>query len=276
MISLSYYPDDARFYLKHEFEVRCRRRPHYSLRAFARDLEVSASTLSDFFQGRSGFSRERTQTLSRKLNLPSEHHEHFWSLLEAKFAKSSEIKKKARLRIKSKLKNDPSQLALENFNFIADWYHLAILEVIDTLGHKSLLEANSLSLLLGISRKEAASALMRLQKLGLLKKEDAKYMTLSDSTYVGEEVPSEAIRLFHHQLLAKAQAALTLQSLTEREFRTNIFSLRKSDMAEFKNDLNKMSLELITKYSSRGDSDAVYCLGLQLFNLLNESVTKMN
>ncbi len=270
MISPSYFPDDPRFYLKHEFEIRCRRRSHYSLRAYARDLEVSASTLSDFFQGRLGLSRERTQTLSKKLNLPVEHQEHFWSLLEAKFAKSAETKKKARLRIKSKLKNDPSQLAVESFNFIADWYHLAILEVIDTLGKKSPLNARSLSLLLRISRSEAAAALARLTKLGLLSKKENTYITLSDSTYVGEEVSSEAIRLFHFQLLAKAQAALTSQTLTEREFRTNIFSLRKSDMAEFKNDLNKMSIELITKYSSRGDSDSVYCLGLQLFNLIDQ------
>ena len=78
------YPRDPRQYLKAELELRQQRRPQYSLRAFARDLNMSPSTLSDFFHGKLGLSKDRVRHIGTKLNLTDMQQSHFNDLLEVR------------------------------------------------------------------------------------------------------------------------------------------------------------------------------------------------
>ena len=54
-----YLPKDASSYLQEELALRKARRPQYSLRAFARDLGMSPSALSEFLAGQQGMSKDR-------------------------------------------------------------------------------------------------------------------------------------------------------------------------------------------------------------------------
>ena len=55
--------------LKAELEKRQRANARYSLRAFARDLGVSPSNLSEILQRKAGLSRIKAQEIAKKLNL---------------------------------------------------------------------------------------------------------------------------------------------------------------------------------------------------------------
>src|SRR5262245_32015851 len=93
------FPPDPRQYLKSELELRQQRRPQYSLRAFARDLNMSPSTLSDFFHGKLGLSRERVRHVGEKLRLSEAQQEHLNDLLESRFARKNEDRKAAKWRV---------------------------------------------------------------------------------------------------------------------------------------------------------------------------------
>src|SRR2546430_13739191 len=69
---------DYRRVLRKELESRCRTSPRYSLRAFARDLKISPSRLSEILSGKQGLSRaaargirsaEHTSELQSQSNL---------------------------------------------------------------------------------------------------------------------------------------------------------------------------------------------------------------
>lgn len=55
----------AAWYLNNEFTLRKQRRPYYSLRAFARDLSVSPSTLSDLLNSKKGTFRSSSSQSRR-------------------------------------------------------------------------------------------------------------------------------------------------------------------------------------------------------------------
>jgi plasmid maintenance system antidote protein VapI len=58
--------------LTREFEQRRERKPSYSLRAFARFIELDPSHLSKVFRGQRGLSQERASAIFRKLGLDSD------------------------------------------------------------------------------------------------------------------------------------------------------------------------------------------------------------
>jgi uncharacterized protein (TIGR02147 family) len=130
-MNLQVYPPDPRQYLKSELEIRQQRRPQYSLRAFARDLSMSPSTLSDFLQGKLGLSKSRVEHIGEKLNLSLDQREHFNDLLESRFARKQEDRKAAKWRVSSRIKSQVSHLSIDSLHVIAEWFHMGILELVE-------------------------------------------------------------------------------------------------------------------------------------------------
>ena len=66
---LSYESHSISEFLGAEFSKRKLRNETYSLRAFARDLGVSASRLSEILSGKLGISEKTAETIASKLRL---------------------------------------------------------------------------------------------------------------------------------------------------------------------------------------------------------------
>ncbi|MNL73115.1 hypothetical protein D3C87_1985290 [compost metagenome] len=72
--------------------------------------------------------------------------------------------------------------------------------------------------------------------------------------------------------MEKAGKALTAQSQEKRQFRSTVFSMRKKDLPQLKQDLNQFWMEQIGKYAMPTKNDSVYCFSMQLFDLLEEEI----
>src|SRR5688500_6790024 len=95
-----------RLYLQSELVRRCKENPRYSLRAFARSLQMDFSTLSKILQGHRKLGPKATSRLDQKLGLrPDEVR----SLLSP-FSGNQSAEKDAYL-----------QLANDTFEIISDW-----------------------------------------------------------------------------------------------------------------------------------------------------------
>jgi len=68
---------DFRDVLRRELQNRQQKNPAYSMRAFARDLDLSASGLSEVLSGKHSLSLRRAITVSKKLGLSEEHADAF-------------------------------------------------------------------------------------------------------------------------------------------------------------------------------------------------------
>lgn len=269
----NFYPADHRIYLREELHLRQSRRPQYSMRAFARDLEMSPSFLCEFLAGRQGLSKERVLWISKKLSLSTEQCEHFWDLVEAKFGRTAEAKKSADFRVLQKTKNEQNHLSLERFHVIADWYHFPLLEILGL--PNSDYTFKELSTILGISEITVVEAVERMKTVGLLEEETTefgttKYNIKSEYTLAGDEGANRAIQIAHQQFLNMQSRCVDTKPITERENLDVTFRLTQTDWDSMCNELRSAIMSVIAKYAdSKAEKDQVVCFTMQMVSLLN-------
>lgn len=257
--------------LRNTLVERSRAHSQYSLRAFARDLDLSPAQLSEILKGKKGLSRKTARTVAHELGFNLEETEHFCDLVESEHGRNRISREIARAKIQAKTQGSHRPLQLDVFQVVSDWYHFAILQLIKLPGWpKSGESIPWISKRLGISRVEASSALDRLERLELVEKKDGRYQVTSDYVFSSDGVPSEAIRKFHRQVLEKAIGAQGTQSLEDREFRTALFPICREDLPKAKKRMREFQKAFVDRVSATESPDRVYCFSMQLFNLTTQ------
>jgi uncharacterized protein (TIGR02147 family) len=234
------------------------------LRAFARDLEVSSSRLSEVLNGRYGLSRESAAAISKRIAWTEAERSFFCDLVESEHARASKKKREARARIES-TPSSYQQLSLDSFQVIADWFHYAILELTLIQGFRS--DVKWIAGKLGISEHVAAAAIERLKRLDLLEEVDHVLRATDSFTASPSGIPSEALKKFHRQLLEKTLTAIQMQTLEERDLSHLILAIDRSQMTEAKEEIRKFRRSFDARFGKAQKKDEVYCLGINFFRL---------
>lgn len=254
-------------YLQFEYDLRRARRPSYSMRAFARDLEVSPSGLNDFMKSRVGMSETRVQLISKILKWSADRTQHFHDLIRAQFDKDRGVRAAAQTRVKARLKQGSAALSVDEFKTISEWHHLVILELCEIRDH---IELKQIAKELDISLTLATQALRRLVKLKLIAKGKQGYKPTEANTYFGDNAPSEAIRFFHSQLLERAQKALQFTPIEERDSQSMFFSIDRRDAAKMSEEIRHSISNIVNRYAQTGKADSIQALTLQVFPVWSE------
>jgi uncharacterized protein (TIGR02147 family) len=264
-----YFPNDPKLFLQEELSIRKKRRPHYSLRAFARDLEMSPSSLCEFLSGRQGMSRERIHWVGNKINLSTIQIEHFCDLVESEFGRTPKDRKLAKVRVATRTKNDQHRLSVEKFHFIADWYNMTLLEILDLPSIE--FKSSEISKILNITEEEVKLGIKRLLHLGLIEKKDGRYIVKQDSTVTGDEGPSRAIQIYHEQFLRMQSDFVSKKSVSDRENVSGSIKISQSDWPKIREELKEVTINILTKYTANAKpKDQVLCLALQAITLFDK------
>jgi uncharacterized protein (TIGR02147 family) len=123
--------------LRAEFDQRVKHNPRYSLRAFAKALDIAPSRLSEVFRGKQGLSLSWAERISDVLKFDDERKQHFCDLVEAEHARLASRRRMAQHRLKNYEQRMEKLLRLDAFEMVADWTHGAIRELVLTDGFKS-------------------------------------------------------------------------------------------------------------------------------------------
>lgn len=268
----SMYPEahDYRSFLKSEYERRSVRNPLYSLRAFARDLTIAPSRLSEIFNQKSGLSRKTAEKLAFTMGFNPYEKEIFCTLVESQHARSHTRKEIAKQKLE-KLQTDIKfeDLSMDTFRVISDWYHLAIVELTYLKNFQS--HPAWIAKKLGIPHTQAKIAIERLKKLNLLTEtKQGKLRAKNEFNASPNGIPSGAIKKSHQQLLEKALSALYGQPVEERDFSAMILSLDKRKLNEAKKWIKDFRRKFCKQTNSAPHRNGLYCLSIQFFNLLNK------
>jgi uncharacterized protein (TIGR02147 family) len=257
--------------INEEFEKRKQINSAYSLRAFARDLGISAPRLSQILNKKQGLSLNAAQNLAQKLKLNELQKTWFCdsvgSLHARGFNQRSDFKNK--FQQYKNLSKIYTELQLEYFKVISDWYHFAILELTYHKEFKS--DADWISKSLGVEVELVREAISRMKTLELLKEENGKLVDVFKFLAVGNDVPSIAHKKFNSQLIKKALEAMFEQDVNNREYSSNIIAFNKEELPVLKEKLRKFRRELDHDIGSSKEKNAVYCLSIQFFELTKES-----
>ncbi len=175
----------------------------------------------------------------------------------------------AAVKVRARSSQEKGNLALDLFQIVSDWYHYALLELIDVdskyQDHKAAAKD------LGIDTKTVKESWERLIQVGLAEKSDGVYKASSLATFAGEDIPSAALRNYHAGLISKSLIAQEEQPIEKKEFISIVFSFNSVDLKSIKDELYKFEVDLTNRYSQNKNKDSVYCLSTQLFNLVSEN-----
>ncbi|OFZ81353.1 MAG: hypothetical protein A3K03_13815 [Bdellovibrionales bacterium RIFOXYD1_FULL_44_7] len=254
-----------REFLKDELERRVQVNPQYSLRAFARDIQISPQVLSDLLKEKKGISSEVAIRIAERLGLSTEESSYFYDLVELSQARSESVRQVIRYRLGRYQENETYRTLQEDiFRIIADWHHYAILELTFTKGFKK--DPAWIAKRLNITPIEVRQAIERLLRLELLEEVDGTIKKTEVNITTLQDVPSAAIRKLTAQLLTKASESLETQEVSERDFGTMTMAIDPKRLPEAKERIRKFRREL-TVFLESGERTEVYNFGSQLFRL---------
>lgn len=241
--------------------------PSFGIRAYSRELGISASQLSEVLRGIHGISPARAQDIASRLNLNERQQRLFCDLVVAETGRSKVTRQAAKKRLQGAAAEIKKHIFDEDsFRLIADWYHLAILALAETKSFSSNIEA--IAKRLDISVHQAEMAVQRLLRVGMLKQNGKDLELHAAQSMTSDGVPSEAIRLFQSQILQKARTSITKQTLEERQISSMVFAVRKNDLPAARERLKEFRREFMREFERvDATADEVYCLNIALFGM---------
>jgi hypothetical protein len=239
---------DYRSSLAEELRVRQARNPRYSLRSFARDLGVSVTALSDVLSAKRHFSKKNVARIVAKLG---------WSPLQEKAFLET-------VAGHTPSRNPAEQLILadDRFQFISEWYYLAILNLA-RLPHAKA-SATWIAKHTGITETEASEALSRLKRLGYISTVNGKLQRQIPEVKTTSEVPSAAIRKYHRQNFLLAEKAQEFVAFERRQISSFTVATTPERMQKAKKMLTAFMDKLADVLDAENPTE-VYTVSTQMF-----------
>lgn len=172
---------------------RSEKNPAYSIRSFAKALDVEASSLAQILGGKRPLSDKMCLRIGAKLGLSPLKVR---ALMNSRALKATENFAKF-----NKLSDDA-------FRVVADWHYYAILELTQVDGFKG--DIKSIARTLSLPFSKVLQAVDRLKRLNYLEITDQnKWIDrLGDANNLGNDFKTQAFTEHQRQILAKASEAL--------------------------------------------------------------------
>jgi uncharacterized protein (TIGR02147 family) len=249
-------------YLRDEYERRKSRNATYSLRAYARDLGVPSSKLSQYLSGDCGVSGKKAAQIAAKLRLSPVEVDLFVSSAEAAHARDAFSRDMAQEKLQTLLASVFSQVNMEKFNLIRDWHHLAILELTEVAGFES--NRAWIAKALGISEELVGEAVERLERLELLDDKGERWFQTQKDFETPPDTSSRAIREYHRQMMNVVESRIETVPLEKRELGSVVFAVDQELIPEFKQLLRRFQKEAAAIAERSPHKDSLYALNFQL------------
>jgi len=244
--------------LHESFELRKKKRASYSLRGFARDLNVLAPTLSSVMKGNRSLPFVMALKVSDRLELDKTSRELFLdSVIEEKKIKPARRLKKRVLQKALSLNDDLQDEILSTPLYFSVLSFLRL-----DIPSKT---PKDIAHFFGISETQAGFIVERLYRVGMLKFEGGQLALSAEAFRTSDEKPSLAIRNAHKETLKQAAKSLDNVPLELRDFCSLRVPLNKRSIAKVKKEVRLMLERVYLMCASEKDKDEVYEFSVQFF-----------
>ena len=244
--------------LKGEFHRRRTVNPAYSMRAFARFLQIQPGRLSEILSAKRPLTPRMATHIADRLALPPEQKGQLLSTLR----EERSLRKMSRF-IKAPVgRFHYSQMESDAFHLISDWFHFAILSLLKTQDAKH--DVKWIAQRLNLATLDVREALERLERLGFLERVGDRLEVREP--HMSYDVSSAALRRLHAQKLQMAQKALEDIDPELRDITSVILTMSREKMGLAKQLIRQFRLNFAEALEVEPTSD-VYSLSIQLIPL---------
>lgn len=230
--------------------------PAFSLRAFARRLELSPSALSEILKGKRRISKKMAGRVVTNLCL---------NPMEAKNLLDLFPDKVSRKESSARYHSPYQPLSMDQFHLIAEWYHFAILSLAETKDFVG--DPQWIGKRLNIRPQEAQDAISRLERLKMLVRTTDGRL---EPTYVEytttDNVADVSVRRAHAQNLEFAKRSLEEDPIEVRDLTATTMAIDVEKLPEAKKMIREFH-DKLSAYLETGTHREVYKICVQLFPL---------
>ena len=216
--------------------------------------------------GQRGFSPKTLDSIGKRLSLNNSELALLQALCAKQFSRSKKVKEAAAVQIKS-ARLYQVHIADKNVGLISDWYHIAILALMDSNEFES--DVKWIAERLNIHEKVAEQAIERLIAVGAIQKQNENLISTGNLFVDPKDIPSSAVKEFHHQIIKKANDAIDIQGLDNRDVASLVMCFDKNKMKQAKERIKKFREEFEVEFApeKKASEQEVYALGIQFFQL---------
>lgn len=248
----------ARQIIQNEFKRLQGKNPKFSLRSFAKKIQLHPSLVSKILTGKGSITLTTFAKICSALRLESEE-----------IQKITHHLRKRNLRILNGLPTNKiagvyTLLKDEQLEVLSHWKYFAILSLFETQKFDGTLK--NIQTQLGLTSSAALEGVSRLIRLGLLENSELPhtYRITGKNFETTTDIPHALIRKFLNDGLKLAQSALAETPIDQRDYSSITIAINKSKIPAAK----KMILEFRRKlagFLEEGPKEEVYRLSIQLF-----------
>lgn len=260
--------------LKTEYRNRQSGNPSYSLRAFARDVELEAPRLSMILNSKKGLSVKKAKEIVTNFSWSTDDKEAFINFVQAAHGRSKKDRllgiKNVESHIRKRTDSIENFIEDDTFKQIAEPIHYLIIEALKLSGIDPSIEG--LNQVIDYPISEIKDAVLRLVSLNFLEINNDVISTKEYIITSGGKFPSMALRKHHSIQLQSAMKAINEQDVSTRALSSLTVAIPKEIIPEvfekitqFRREIN----EFIINHENQNKTD-VYCLSSQFFKLTME------
>lgn len=228
--------------LAEELCKRKQRNPSYSLRAFARDLDINPSGLSEFMASKRDFSVSMATRVARHLPLNQHDFDYFV--------------------ISSQCNRDDNENAKDYFELMSYWHYFAILNLAGTSNNFS--DPEWLAERLALEQNEIKQALQQLTEMGLIRIVEGRMIRNISTLQKKTKIPGATVSKHYRSLLSQAGVSLFRDPPNLREMRAITFAI-DPDKIQIAKDILLEARDRITSLLTSNTPSAIYMLSYYLY-----------
>lgn len=242
-------------FLEHSYQQKKSKNNLYSIRSFARDLDVSSGRLVNILKRKSIPGPKIINRFFEKLNVPeAEQQQILQSLEQERFLKRG-------LGFEKELNENE----LEQLGNWKSWALYTLIQRQDFDGTEKWVVEQS-----GFSVDEVQHILQGLLQIGLIERQDDLLVRQKiQNVTTTRDIPSKTIRELHKQFMQQACESLEKHTVAERDITGITMCINPNKLAEAKQLISQFRAQM-NKLLEDGECRDVYHLGVQLFPVIQE------
>ena len=243
--------------LKECLSQKQKENPHYSMRAYSRDLDLHSSTLSQILKGRRGLPFKRANDVALKLALSPKEKTLF---MESFYRSKTNIDE-----IKVNEQDDRFILDESYYKLVAEWEHFAVLELFNLRSFDIGIENIAKKLKINTNRAEVV--LLNLTNCGLLIKNDHGVFEKTHSDIkTTEDISNNALKESHKEALKMGLHKLEKIEVELRDFSSATVAVDLDKLPEAKTIIREFRQKM-TALLRDGNKTDVFQLAIQFYPL---------
>lgn len=267
-----YTVKNYRDFLRIILEFRIVHNKSYSQGAFARDIGIEATRLSQILQHKQGLSPTLAEKIAERLGLSNLERDFFVLLVRFNDARSKKDRMvaKQKLEMFSKPADSFHVLKKNELHVLSHWCHYAVIELLQTKDAQS--DSAWIAQRLGLPIYKIEESITLLKRLGLIRSKAGKLVPIFKQLTTTDGISVDEIKNYTVSLLDKAKESVYRHKPTDRDNSTLTVAVSSKKMQEFKNlitefrrKFNDIAMEGLT--DEENPPDEVYVLGIQFFRL---------